>query len=128
MGAEFLVSNKHYLLVGGIRAAASRTGVLGFRGNHKDARDLQRGIVAAREQLRGPEHADTLTARHKLAWLTGYADDPGRRPRPVCRACPRVRTGAGARSTRISCMPAMSSPAGPGGRAIRPLPGTSTPR
>jgi hypothetical protein len=49
---------------------------LGFRGNYKDARDLQRGIVAAREQVRGPEHADTLTARHKLAWLTGYAGDP----------------------------------------------------
>ena len=49
---------------------------LGFRGNYKDARDLQRGIVAAREQVRGPEHADTLTARHKLAWLTGFAGEP----------------------------------------------------
>jgi hypothetical protein len=48
---------------------------LGYRGSYRDARDLQLRIVEAREQARGPEHADTLTARHKLAWLTGYAGD-----------------------------------------------------
>jgi hypothetical protein len=49
---------------------------LGFRGSYQTARDLQRKIADAREQARGAEHRDTLTARHKLAWLTGYAGNP----------------------------------------------------
>jgi hypothetical protein len=71
----------------------------------------------------------------------GYPDRPpqarlvdrvrGRPGPPPATSLPRLSSranGCWARSTRISCMPAMSSPAGPGGRAIRPLPGTSTPR
>jgi Tetratricopeptide repeat len=49
---------------------------LAFSGSYAAARDLQRRVLGAREQLLGPEHPDTLTTRHNLARWTGQAGDP----------------------------------------------------
>ena len=49
---------------------------LGSSGSYTAARDLQRRILDARERVLGPEHPDTLTARHNLARWTGQAGDP----------------------------------------------------
>ena len=40
------------------------------------ARDLWRRVLDAREQVLGPEHAETLFTRHQLARWTGEAGDP----------------------------------------------------
>ena len=143
---------------------------LGRSGSYAAARDLLHRAVKAREQVLGPEHPDTLTARHELARWTGAAGDPaaardlfaallpvreqvwprapahpghprqprpldrggggpGRRPRPVRRAATRVHDRVSwARSTRIPCVSAATSPAGPGRRGTRPPPATCSPR
>lgn len=49
---------------------------LGNSGSYADARDLQRSVLAAREQTLDPKHPDTLTARRNLAHWTGQAGDP----------------------------------------------------
>ena len=49
---------------------------LGSSGSYAAARDLQRRILDARERVFGPEHPDTLAARHELAHWTGEAGDP----------------------------------------------------
>jgi len=48
---------------------------LGSSGSYAAARNLQRRVLDARERLLGPEHPDTLTARHQLAFWTGEAGD-----------------------------------------------------
>jgi hypothetical protein len=48
---------------------------LGESGNYPAARDLQQRVLKARIQVSGPEHADTLTDRHELAYWTGQAGD-----------------------------------------------------
>ena len=48
---------------------------LGSSGSYAVARDLQRRILDAQEQVLGPEHPETLVARHELAFWTGYAGD-----------------------------------------------------
>lgn len=48
---------------------------LGNSGSYAAARDLQRGVVRALEQMLSPEHPDTLTARRDLARWTGRAGD-----------------------------------------------------
>ena len=48
---------------------------LGWSGSYAAARHLQRRVLNAREQVLGPEHPDTLTARHELAYWTGQAGD-----------------------------------------------------
>jgi RecA/RadA recombinase len=48
---------------------------LGATGSYAAARDLQRRVLNAREQVLGPEHPDTLTARANLAVRTGQAGD-----------------------------------------------------
>ena len=49
---------------------------LGWSGSYTAARDLQRGVLHARERVVGPEHPRTLTARADLASWTGHAGDP----------------------------------------------------
>ena len=49
---------------------------LGSSGSYAAARDLQQRVLDAREQVLGPEHPDTLMARHELASWTGEAGDP----------------------------------------------------
>jgi tetratricopeptide (TPR) repeat protein len=49
---------------------------LGSSGSYAAARDLERRIVDARQRVLGPEHPDTLAARHDLAHWTGLAGDP----------------------------------------------------
>jgi hypothetical protein len=49
---------------------------LGSSGSYAAARDLQRRILDARERVLGPEHPDTLAARHELARWTGQAGVP----------------------------------------------------
>ena len=46
---------------------------LGSSGTYAAARDLQRRVASAREQVLGPEHPDTLAARYELARWTGEA-------------------------------------------------------
>ena len=50
-------------------------GYLGWNGSYAAARDLQRRIIDARERVLGPEHPNTLAARHQLARWTGEAGD-----------------------------------------------------
>jgi hypothetical protein len=49
---------------------------LGFSGSYAAARELSRGVYEARVLVLGPEHQDTLAARHTLALWTGEAGDP----------------------------------------------------
>jgi Tetratricopeptide repeat len=49
---------------------------LGYSGSYAAARDLQRRVLEAREQVAGPEHPATLTARFDFATWTGMAGDP----------------------------------------------------
>ena len=51
---------------------------LGHSGSYPAARDLSQLITEAHTELDayGPEHRDTLTARHQLAYWTGEAGDP----------------------------------------------------
>ena len=49
---------------------------LGSSGSYATARELQRRVVAARERVLGPEHADTLLAWNELGYWTGRAGDP----------------------------------------------------
>ena len=51
---------------------------LGHSGSHAAARNLQSRIAEACARVHGPEHPDTLTARHELAHWTGRAGDPAR--------------------------------------------------
>src|SRR5215472_12426664 len=48
---------------------------VGQSGSYAAARDLQRRIADAVERILGPEHPDTLDARHELARWTGAAGD-----------------------------------------------------
>ena len=48
---------------------------LGSSGSYAAARDLQRKILNARERDLGPQHPDTLAARHELGRWTGEAGD-----------------------------------------------------
>ncbi|MGC2004038.1 tetratricopeptide repeat protein, partial [Trebonia sp.] len=48
---------------------------LGARGSYTSALELQQRVLEARERSLGPEHPDTLTARHSLASWTGQAGD-----------------------------------------------------
>ena len=48
---------------------------LGSSGNYATARDLQRRVLNERERVSGPEHPDTLAARHQLAAWVGEAGD-----------------------------------------------------
>ena len=50
---------------------------LGFSGSYPAARDLS-GLIAdayTEADAYGPEHSDTLTARHQIAYWAGYAGD-----------------------------------------------------
>jgi Tetratricopeptide repeat len=49
---------------------------LGSIGNYAAAHDFHQRVLKARERVLGPEHPDTLTARHQLARWTGQAGDP----------------------------------------------------
>jgi hypothetical protein len=48
---------------------------LGNSGSYALARDLQQKVAEAREQILGPEHPATLSARRQLAFWTGQAGD-----------------------------------------------------
>ena len=48
---------------------------LGASGRYAAALAVQRQVLRAREETRGAEHPDTLTARDNLAWWTGQAGD-----------------------------------------------------
>jgi len=78
------------------------------------ARDLSAALLSVREQVSGPDHPDTLIARHELARWTEQAGD----------AVGAWRLYAGlllvverclAQSTRTPWPPAPTSPAGPRG-------------
>ena len=49
---------------------------LGSSGSYAAARDVLQRVVDAREQVLGPEHPQTLTARANFAYWTGEAGDP----------------------------------------------------
>jgi Tetratricopeptide repeat len=48
---------------------------LGYSGSYVGARELSKEMLDARVRVLGPEHPDTLTARHNLARWTGEAGD-----------------------------------------------------
>ncbi len=57
------------------RGMAWLANYLGHRGSYTAARELQQRIVDTQERALGPEHPDTLAARHSLAFWTGQAGD-----------------------------------------------------
>jgi hypothetical protein len=61
---------------------------IGVAGDLAGARDLLAELLPIYERVQGVEHPDTLDTRHTLAYWTGKAGDPGRRPRPARRAAP----------------------------------------
>jgi hypothetical protein len=63
------------------------------------ARDQYAALLPARERVLGPEHPDTLAARHELARWTGEAGDP-----------------AAARDQYAALLPARERVLGPGHR------------
>ena len=99
---------------------------LGSSGSYAAARDLQRRVLDAREQVLGPEHPDTLTARHNLACWTGQAGDPAAARDLLAALLPVLERVLGPEhpdtlTTRGDLA------AGPGRRETRPPPGTSSP-
>ena len=49
---------------------------LGFSGSYAAASELGQQVLSARARLLGPEHPDTLAARHHVAGWIGMAGDP----------------------------------------------------
>ena len=71
-----LLPHAHAALTDNSAGMAQIANYLAFSGSYAAARDLQRQVLDARERNRGPEHPDTLAARHNLARWTGQAGDP----------------------------------------------------
>ena len=86
------------LTSGGMRRIAR---YLGHSGGYAAARDLFQLIVGAyrEDDAHGPEHRDTLSTRHELAYWTGYAGD-----------------AAGARDQFAALLPTRERVQGPGHR------------
>ena len=98
---------------------------LGLGGSYAAARDLARGVHEARVRALGPEHPDTLAARHTLAYWTGEAGDAAA-ARDQFAALLAIRERYPARGTRGPWPPGTTWPIGPGRREIRRGPGTSS--
>ena len=89
-------------------------------------------ICQDREHIRrtsasGPEHPQTLAARASLARWTGEAGDAAGARDQFAALLPSM-SGSWAPITRTPWPSAPTSPAGPGRRAMRPRPATSSPR
>jgi hypothetical protein len=59
-----------------LRLLAELARLAGERGDAMDTRERYSALVQAREQVSGPEHPDTLTARCDLAYWTAKAGNP----------------------------------------------------
>ena len=101
---------------------------LGSSGNYAAARDLQRRVLDARERVLGPEHPDTLAARHELARWTGEAGDPAAARDLFAALLPVRERVLGPEHPRHPGHPAQPRPLDRGRRGTRPPPGTCTPR
>ncbi len=73
--AELLPHATH-LLAPHSPAMATVLDYLDVSGDYRTGRDLQRARTTALHNIHGPDHPDTLAARHKLAYWTGWAGDP----------------------------------------------------
>ena len=71
-----LLPHAQVALADGSDGMARLARYLGWSGSYAAARDLQKRVLDAREQILGPEHPDILTARDNLAVRTGKAGDP----------------------------------------------------
>jgi hypothetical protein len=58
----------------GPRCQARWVGIGLQGGDAAGTRDQFAALLPIRERVQGPEHPDTLTARHSLAYWTGKAD------------------------------------------------------
>ena len=88
------------------------------------AADLWRGIADAREQTLGPEHPDTLTAQHKLAFVDSW--DFGASYGKLAALLPICERVLGTEHPR-PWLSVMTSPFSQDGWATRPPPGTCSP-
>ena len=70
-----LLPHAQAVLADGTTGIARVADYLGSSGSYQAARDLWQKITLARESTCGPEHPDTLTARHHLAYWTGTSRD-----------------------------------------------------
>ena len=71
-----LLPHTQAALADGSAGMARIANYLGRSGSYAASRDLQVRVLGAREQVLGPEHPETLSARHELARWTGFAGDP----------------------------------------------------
>ena len=99
----------------------------GEAGDAAAARDQYAALVPVRERVLGAEHPAMLTARASLADWAGEAGDAAAARDQFAALLPVRERVLGAEhpatlTTRASLAP------GPGGRGMRPRPGTSTPR
>ncbi len=89
---------------------------LGFSGSYPAARDLS-GLIAdayTEADAYGPEHSDTLTARHQIAYWAGYAGDAAGARDQFAALLP-IRAGPGPRAPRHPDRPPRARPLDRGG-------------
>ena len=102
---------------------------LGHSGSHAAARNLQSKIAEACARVHGPEHPDTLTARHELAHWTGRAGDPAGARDQFADLLPSPRAGLRCRAPGYPDRPRRPRPLDRGGwgpdRGPRPVRGSA---
>ena len=99
---------------------------VGEAGDAAGARDEVAALLPISERVLGPEHPDTLTTRHILAFWAGEAGDAAGARDQFAVILPISERVLGP-STPTPWPPATNSPAGPGGRGMRPGPAISSP-
>ena len=88
---------------------------LGASGSYAAARDLQRQVLQAREEILGAEHPDTLDRPRRPRLLDRGGGGCGRGPGPVRRAAAGPRAGLGRRAPRHPDRPRQPGPLDRGG-------------
>ena len=101
---------------------------LGANGSYAAALAVQRHVLHAREETRGTEHPDTLSARANLARWTGQAGDPAAARDQFAALLPvRERVSGSEHPATLTTRDDLAHWTGAAG-GCRPPPGTSTPR
>jgi hypothetical protein len=86
---------------------------LGYSGSYAAARDMFRQIAQAYAEASGPEHPNTLSARHELVRWTGYAGDPAAARDLYAALLPLVKRVSGPEhphTLTTRCCPALKMP------------------
>jgi len=115
---------EHPDTLGARNELARWTGAVG--GNVAGARDQLAALLPIIERVEGPEHPDTLNTRGRLARWTGEAGDAAGARDQLAALLPVIERVEGP-NIRPPCGSAVTSPAGPGRRGMRPEPATKPP-